>query len=303
MKTLGVQPRLSILDERLAICRLDVASGIPPWGISSRFASFTRTADELSVVCPEESVPEDVGCERGWRVLKLEGPLDFSLVGVLAKITGALAEADVSVFVISTFDTDYVLVRENLLNTAVTILRDAGYEVQNARSRVLVRPADAGDEPFLWEMLYEAAHWSPEKTGSKPPSEKLLAEPGLRNYLAGWGRVGDFALIARDVENGRKVGAAWYRIFPASDPGYGFVDEATPDIVIAVVPDRRGAGVGRALLRALIDAAESNGFESLSLSVQKANHVARTVYERNGFYDLRDDGNAWVMKAELSAAD
>ncbi|MDQ4106293.1 MAG: GNAT family N-acetyltransferase [Actinomycetota bacterium] len=150
-------------------------------------------------------------------------------------------------------------------------------------------------------MLYEAVHWGPEESGPKPPPEELLAEPDLRRYLAGWGREGDFALIARDAEDDRKVGAAWHRLFPASDPGYGFVDAATPDIAIAVAPDRRGTGVGRTLLRALMDVARSDGYGELSLSVQKSNHAAARLYERNGFVRHSDAGNAWIMKAELSA--
>lgn len=293
-------PRLSVLGETLAVCRLDAGAEAPAWATASGFCSVTRANDELSVVCPAEYVPEDVKCERGWRAIGLEGPLDFSLVGVLAGMLAPLAGAGVPVFALSTFDTDYVLVEEGRLDLAVAALRGRGYEVGEANPDVVVRPA-ADEERFLWEMLYEAVHREPSEPGPKPPLEVLLAEPILRRYLEGWGRADDFAVIARNPEDGRKIGAAWYRTFPASEPGYGFVDGAKPEIAIAVVPDCRGAGVGGALLHALMDAARSNGFDAMSLSVQKGNHPAVRLYEKNGFVRLRDDGDAWVMKAELDA--
>lgn len=113
------------------------------------------------------------------------------------------------------------------------------------------------------------------------------------------GKEGDFAVVALNADGGR-IGAAWYRLFPASAPGYGFVDVATPEIALAVVPDRRGTGVGGALIDALVDAARSEGFEAISLSVHKSNLAAK-LYERKGFVRLRGDGEDWVMKAELYA--
>lgn len=289
--------RLFVRKERLAVCRLSPDQKAPSWATEAEFFSLTRTPDELSIVCPGSSVPAGTVCERGWRALGILGPLDFSLVGVLATITEPLAEADISVFIISTYDTDYVLVREDALESAISTLHRAGHEVRD--TNIVVHPAVKDDEPFLWEMLYEVVHWGPEETGPKPPPEELLSEPGLRRYLTDWGRKGDFALVAQEAKDGRKLGAAWYRLFPMRDPGYGFVDAATPDIAIAVVPDRRGTGVGGALLRVLMDEARSNGFDALSLSVQKSNHVALGLYEKKGLTRHRDDGDAWVMKAEL----
>jgi len=91
--------------------------------------SVTRTAEELSVVCPESAVSEDIRCEKGWRVLKLEGPFEFSEVGVLASLTAPLAEAGIAIFAISTFDTDYVLVKKERLDLAVAALRERSHEV------------------------------------------------------------------------------------------------------------------------------------------------------------------------------
>ena len=104
---------------------------IPVWAFSSGgFVSITRTEEELSIVCDERFVPfEFVAVERGFRMLMVEGPLDFSLTGVMASIAGPLAEAGVSMFAISTYDTDYVLVREERLAEAVEALRGAGWEI------------------------------------------------------------------------------------------------------------------------------------------------------------------------------
>lgn len=290
--------RLNVLEGRLAVCRLDPAEGIPAWATQADFFSVTRAPDELSVVCPEGNAPGDVRCEKGWRALQLAGPFAFSLTGVLASVLDPLARAGVSIFAVSTFDTDYVLVKEERLPAAVAALREAGHEVRDAGSNVVVGSAE-DEEEFLWKMLHEAVHWGPDFSGPKPPPEELFAEPRLRRYLADWGRQDDFALVARD-ERGRKLGAAWYRLFPESEPGYGFVDAATPEIAIAVAPGWRGAGVGEALLRALMDAAHSNSFDAISLSVQKSNTAAARLYEKSGFVVFRDDGDDWVMKADLS---
>ncbi len=162
-----------------------------------------------------------------------------------------------------------------------------------------IRPGRPEDLGFLWDMLYEAIHWGPEKTDPKPPREKLLAEPEISHYLEGWGREGDMALIAMDPDDGRKVGAAWYRLMPPEDPGYGFVDSSTPEIGLAVVPDLRGRGVGGMLLRSLTEAARSEGHGALSLSVESANPVIG-LYERHRFVKLFLKGDAWTMKADLS---
>ena len=95
----------------LAICRLDADAPIPDWASGAGFVSITRTADELSIVIAEERVPDDVRCERDWKALKVDGPLGFSLVGVLVSICRPLTDAGISVFAISTFDTDYVIVK------------------------------------------------------------------------------------------------------------------------------------------------------------------------------------------------
>jgi uncharacterized protein len=122
---------LTVLEGRLSICRLDAGVEIPAWATEASFFSVTRTEDELSIVCPEEVVPEGVSGERGWRALKLEGPFELSTVGILASIAAPLAEAGVSIFAVSTFDTDYLLVRGEQLDFAVDTLREHGHRISD----------------------------------------------------------------------------------------------------------------------------------------------------------------------------
>jgi hypothetical protein len=126
--------RLSLIVQngRFAVCRLPAGSPIPGWVTTDGILSITSTSGEVSIVCREEAVPEGVRCESGWRCLGVAGTLDFALVGVLASLLVPLAEAGVSIFALSTFDTDYVLVREGDLDRAISALRATGHEVQMA---------------------------------------------------------------------------------------------------------------------------------------------------------------------------
>ena len=122
--------RLFLLDCRLAVCRLGPHDEVPEWAGGSAFSSVTRTSTELSIVCREDAVPDGIPREGGWRIFQVEGPLDFALTGVLASIAQPLAEAGVSLFAISTFDTDYVMVPEHDVERAVNVLRAAGHGVE-----------------------------------------------------------------------------------------------------------------------------------------------------------------------------
>ncbi len=134
------------------------------------------------------------------------------------------------------------------------------------------------DMQFLKEMLGVAVNWS----GKIP--DKELAEirqlPEISNILCGWGRVGDFALIAE--VDGRPVGAAWYRLWTDEDHSFGYYDRFTPEIGIGVIPELRRCGIGRALLTGLIDSARNNSLPALSLSVETGN-PAITLYQSLGF--------------------
>jgi uncharacterized protein len=120
---------LTILPDELGVARLEPNERIPAWATQGAVSSVTRTADELSIVCDVGAIPEGVRAERGWRCLQVAGPLDFSLTGILASLAGPLAAAGVSIFAISTFDTDYILVRSGALDQAVDCLERAGHAI------------------------------------------------------------------------------------------------------------------------------------------------------------------------------
>lgn len=120
---------LRVLPDRLAVARLPHDTAWSGLGRGTGFLSLTRTSAELSIVCAEDDVPDGATVERGWTALEVVGPLDFAMVGVMASLTKPLADVGVSVFVISTFDTDYVLVHGSAVETAVQALRAAGHAV------------------------------------------------------------------------------------------------------------------------------------------------------------------------------
>ena len=152
---------------------------------------------------------------------------------------------------------------------------------------VVLRRGGAQDARFLHDMLHHAYYWRERVPGSL-----------VSRYVRGWGRPGDTALVAH--EGGFAVGAAWYRLFSADEPGYGFVDEQTPELAIAVVPSKRGHGIGEELLQALLAKARDAGYERLSLSVEPGN-PARKLYERHGFEVVGEGAEAWTMVASLAS--
>lgn len=156
----------------------------------------------------------------------------------------------------------------------------------------MLRPVTADDLPFLWAMLGAAAN------PAGPPTPVDEMEPELRRYLDGWGRPGDVGLVAEAPDGGR-LGAAWYRSLPGAAPGYGYVDDATPEIAIACTPDARGQGVGTRLIEGLLARAHHDGVARLCLSVRVDNLAAVRVYERCGFatVTLDADGEHATMVA------
>lgn len=123
-----MSPAFTLIDGRYAIVRMPADAAIPAWAHGA-FVSITRTRDELSVVCNEGNVP-DVVADRGWRCLKLAGPFPLDQTGVAAAFTRVLADAGIALFVVSTYDTDYVLVRDAALEHASTALRASGYTIR-----------------------------------------------------------------------------------------------------------------------------------------------------------------------------
>jgi GNAT superfamily N-acetyltransferase len=140
-------------------------------------------------------------------------------------------------------------------------------------------------------MLHHAFYWREATPGEDEPTYR---------YVYNWGRPGDAGVIALD--DAFPVGAAWYRLFSTDQPGYGFVDEATPELAIAVVPSRRGRGIGAELLEGLLARAREEGHEALTLAVDPGNPAIR-LYDRLGFREVRADGSTVVMRASLASTE
>ena len=125
-----VQVRVSVMPGEWAITRMAPGDKIPESILrSSEFVSVTRTSDELSIVCSESAIPAGQAVEKDWRLLRVHGPLPFHQVGVLASLAAPLAEANISIFAVSTFETDYILVKSSSLRLACDALRSAGHEL------------------------------------------------------------------------------------------------------------------------------------------------------------------------------
>ncbi len=163
-----------------------------------------------------------------------------------------------------------------------------------------LRRGTEADLLFLTQMLLEAAFWRVPEPGLRPPG--ALDEPHIRRYVAGWGRAGDAAVIAEEVATGSGIGAAWYRLLRPPEQGYGFVDEETPEVSIAVAAGARGRGVGTALLESLAEVARSQGFAALSLSVEKDNPAHR-LFARCGYAVVGELGNAWTMRRSIARSE
>ena len=129
MPQIESKENLILMPQQLAICQLPPSSAIPDWVLNSSFWSITRTSDEISLVVSQDSVPGDVLCEQDWRAFRFAGPLAFNQIGILEKAIQPLARAKVPIFVLSTFNTDYILIKAVQLDTAWAALRSAGYQL------------------------------------------------------------------------------------------------------------------------------------------------------------------------------
>jgi len=154
------------------------------------------------------------------------------------------------------------------------------------------RSLTPADEPFLWDMLYLALYVPP---GQPALPRDVLRHPQIRRYVQGWRQADDMGLLALDGD--RPVGAAWLRMLTGENRGYGYVDETTPELSIAVLPECRGRGIGSALLARLLEDARSR-FAAVCLSVSPEN-PARRLYERMGFRVVNDEPPSITMVKAL----
>ena len=159
---------------------------------------------------------------------------------------------------------------------------------------IVLRPAVAQDAEFLADMLVEAVNWRPGRHFGR---ERVLSDPGSAHYVLGWPGPGDVGTVAEAA--GVPVGAAWLRLLPADDPGYGFVAADVPELSIAVVAGWRGRGIGRRLLRAAVAQARASGRPAVSLAVERDN-PARDLYRGEGFRTVRGEGDSDVMLLTLA---
>jgi GNAT superfamily N-acetyltransferase len=165
-----------------------------------------------------------------------------------------------------------------------------------------IRPAGPADLLFLTDMLVEAVNWHPQRNWDRT---QILSDPALAHYLTGWPGPGEAGALAEAVGTlgrtpaGTPVGAAWLRLLPASDPGFGFVAEGIPELTIGVIASWRRRGIGRALLRALAAQARSAGVAGISLTVERGN-PARALYQQEGFRMIANDEGADIMLLDLS---
>jgi ribosomal protein S18 acetylase RimI-like enzyme len=147
---------------------------------------------------------------------------------------------------------------------------------------VVIRPMQPDDEPFRWDMAWEAIAMNAEARAAG--RDTVLALPHVRRNVVGMGRPGDAGVVAVTAD-GARLGAAWYRLFSAEEPGWGFIAVDVPELAIGVAAEARGRGIGGALLDALLALAREHGFRALSLAVDRQNPAARRLYERKGFRD------------------
>lgn len=159
---------------------------------------------------------------------------------------------------------------------------------------IALRPAAQADGAFLADMVVEAASWRP---GSQRSRHEVMDDPAYRRYLTGWMRPGDAGFVA--TVDGYGIGAAWYRMLPRTEPGFGYVGTGVPELIIGVRPIWRSHGAGRMLLQRVCEHARAAGYGRLSLSVERDN-FARTLYRGEGFAVVRAGIGRDTMVKRLS---
>ena len=152
---------------------------------------------------------------------------------------------------------------------------------------VLVRRGDRLDVPFLRSLLVFAYNWH---------VNAFETDVSISHYVDGWGRKGDASVVA--MEAGHSVGAAWYRLFTSMNPGYGFVDDDTPELTLVVVPTKQGQGIGEQLLDAVLERAKLEGFDALAVSVHRGDTETES-YLAHGFEQVQEHGDTLTLRRSL----
>lgn len=161
--------------------------------------------------------------------------------------------------------------------------------------KYLIAEIASSDEPFLWEMLYQAIH---VPAGSVAPPRQIVNSPELSRYVQQWGQENDFGLKAVSTDDRQPVGAAWLRLMTGENRGYGYIDDLTPELSIAVLAEHRGKGVGTRLLNELFESIAGK-HKSISLSVSDDN-PAKGLYQRLGFVIVSREGTSLTMRKNLA---
>jgi ribosomal protein S18 acetylase RimI-like enzyme len=155
---------------------------------------------------------------------------------------------------------------------------------------VIVRLLEQQEYDFFMDMQYESIYI----LEGKPSKYELLNAPNIKKYSEEWGRKGDRALVA--LIDDKPIGAVWYRLFDETNKGYGYVDNKTPELGIAILPDFKQKGIGTILMKEINQQARNDGYKSLSLSVDPDNDIAVRLYEKLGFEHFGMSGTSWIMK-------
>ncbi|HST22554.1 MAG TPA: N-acetyltransferase [Blastocatellia bacterium] len=164
----------------------------------------------------------------------------------------------------------------------------------NDSYKYLIAEITSSDGPFLWEMLYQAIH---VPAGSVAPLRQIVNSPELSRYVEQWGQENDFGLKAVSTDDQQPVGAVWLRLMTGENRGYGYIDDLTPELSIAVFAEHRGKGVGTRLLNELFESIAGK-HKAISLSVSDDN-PAKKLYQRLGFVIVSREGTSLTMKKNL----
>lgn len=229
---------LVALPHALAICRQAPDAAVPAWASGpSPFLSLSRTSEELSIVTLEANVPAGVQCERDYRALRVTGPLPLNLVGIVASIANPLADAGVSIFAISTYDTDYILLKAAVLDSAVAVLRHAGHTVT----------LDQGEKPKEMRMTHHAAGTFEVKLAPQPGYNDSVGRMSIDKEFAGdlaGTSIGEMLAVMSGVEGSagyvaleRVTGTLNGRRGSFALQHHGLMNRGAPSLTVTVVPD------------------------------------------------------------------